>query len=207
MTLCDLVFILLVLGSVFSLLVSAFLWRRRASRKILVALASVWGAYLAILAVTDVLSSEKVFKVGEDECFDEMCFAVAGLQTLPERAFSPATTSVSRLYIVTIRVVSHARGRVQAEGGLRGRLYDGGTYINVSAVAQKAYDAQHGESPRLTQRIAPGESIDSVLVFDVPQRITHPALSLDHGFTPGYFVIGESPFFHKPNIHQLPDGR
>jgi len=41
----------------------------------------------------------------------------------------------------------------------------------------------------------------------VPQRIAHPALTLDHGFTPGYFVIGESPFFHKPNIHQLPDGR
>ena len=207
MTLYELVFILLFLGSVISLLLSAFLWRRRASWKILVALASVWSVYLAILAVTDVLSSEKVFKVGEDECFDEMCFAVAGVQILPEQALNPASTNVSRIYVVTIRVVSHSRGRAQAEGGLRGRLYDGGTYINVSEAAQKAYDARNGESPGLTQRIAPGESIQSVLVFDVPQRIAHPALTLDHGFTPGYFVIGESPFFHKPNIHQLPDGR
>jgi hypothetical protein len=43
-----------------------------------------------------------------------------------------------------------------------------------------------------------------VLVFEVPGEITHPALTLDHGFTPGYFVIGESPFFHKPPIMELP---
>jgi hypothetical protein len=64
MTLYELIFILLFLGSVISLLLSAFLRRRGASRKILVALSSVWGLYLAILAVTDVLSSQKVFKVG-----------------------------------------------------------------------------------------------------------------------------------------------
>jgi hypothetical protein len=98
---------------------------------------------------------------------------------------------------------ARSRGRAQAEGGLRGRLYENGTYINVSEAAQKAYDAQYGESSRLTQKIPPGGSTLSVLVFDVPPGMTHPALTLDHGFTPGYFVIGESPFFHKPDIHQL----
>jgi len=207
MTLYELLFILLFLGSVISLLLSAFLWRRGASRKILVALASVWGAYLVILAVTNVLRSQKVFKVGEEQCFDEMCFAVADLQTIPEQAFNPSGIAASRLYIVKIRVISYSRGRAQAEGGLRGRLYDGDTYINVSETAQKAFDAQHGESPKLTHKIAPGESTLVSLVFEVPQQITHPALTLDHGFTPGYFVIGESPFFHKPDIHQLPNGR
>lgn len=207
MTLYELIFILLFLASVISLLLSAFLRRRDASRKILFALASVLGLYLAILAVTDVLSSQKVFKVGEEQCFDEMCFAVRDVQTLPEQALNPAGTPASMFYVVKISVISHSRGRAQAEGGLRGRLYDGDTYFNVSEAAQKAYDAQHGESPRLTQRISPGECILTVLVFEVPQRITHPALTLDHGFTPGYFVIGESPFFHKPDIHQLPNGQ
>jgi hypothetical protein len=207
MTLYELIFILLFLGSVISLLLSVFLRRRGASRKILVALASVWGVYLAILTVSDFLSSQKVFKVGEEQCFDEMCFAVADVQTMPEQVFNPSATTASRLYVVKVRVTSHARGRAQAEGGLRGRLYDGDTYINVSEAAQKAYDAQNGESPRLTQRISHGESFLSVLVFEVPQRITHPAITLDHGFTPGYFVIGESPFFHKPDIHQLPNSQ
>jgi hypothetical protein len=207
MKLYEQVFILLFLVSVISLVLSAFLWRRGASRKILIAFASVWGVHLVILAVTDVLSPQKVFKVGEEQCFDEMCFAVADAETLPEQAFNPACTTASRLYVVKIRVISHSRGRVQAEGGLRGRLYDGDTYINVSEAAQKAYNAHYGESPRLTEKIAPGESILSVLVFEVPQRITHPSLTLDHGFTPGYFVIGKSPFFHEPNIYQLPDDR
>ncbi len=205
MTLYELVFILLFLGSVVGLLLSALLLLRSkaVSRKILVALASVWGVYLVILAVTDVLSSQKIFKMGEDQCFDEMCFAVADVQTMPSQPFDSSVTTASALYIVKIRMTSHSRGRAQAEGGLRGRLYDGDKYINVSETAQRTYDAQHGESPKLTQKLTPGESIVSVLVFEVSQGITHPALTLDHGFTPGYFVIGESPFFHKPDIHQL----
>ena len=204
MTLSELIFILLFLGSLISLLLSPFLRGTGAFRKILVALVFVWGVYFAILAVTDVLRVQEVFNVGEDQCFDEICFAVSDVQTLPEQAFIPASNSASRLYIVKIRVTSHSRGRAQAEGGLRGRLFDGAVYINVSETAQKAYDAQHGESPRLTQRIAPGESVLSVLVFEVPQTMMQPELILDHGFTPGYFVIGESPFFHKPDIHELP---
>jgi hypothetical protein len=205
MTLHELVFILLFLGSVIGLLLSALvlLKRKAVSRKILVALASVWGVYLVILAVTDVFSSQKIFRVGEDQCFDEMCFAVADVQTMPSQRFDSSATAESTLYIVKIRITSHSRGHAQAEGGLRGRLYDGHEYINVSETAQRAYDAQHGRSPKLRERITPGECIFSVLVFEVPQGTPHPALTLDHGFTPGYFVIGESPFFHKPNIHQL----
>jgi hypothetical protein len=207
MTLYELVFILLFLASAISLLLGLFLRRTGAFRKILIALASVWGVYLVILAASDVLTSQKIFKVGEDQCFDEMCFAVTDVQTMAPQTFNPSGTTASGLYVVKVRMSSHSLGRAQAEGGLRGRLYDGETYINVSEAAQKAYDAQHGESPRLTQKIAPGESIVSVLVFAVPPRTMHPALTLDHGFTPGYFVIGESPLFHKPDIHQLSEDR
>jgi hypothetical protein len=192
---------------VLSLLLSVFLRRRGASKRILIALGSVWGIYLMILAVTDVLRPQKIFKAGEEQCFDEMCFAVAGVETIAEQASTASSTPTSRLYIVEVRVSSHSHGRVQAEGGLSGRLYDGYTYINVSEAAQQAYDAQHGQSPKLTQKIAPGESILSTLVFEVPQAITHPALILDHGFTPGYFIIGESPFLHEPAIHQLPNSQ
>ena len=207
MTFYELIFVLLFLGSVIGLILSVFLRRRSASRRILFALASVWGLYLATLAITDIFRSQKVFKAGEEQCFDEMCFAVVDAQMLPEQAFNSAGATASKLYVVKIRVSSHSRGRAQAEGALRGRLYDGNTYINISEAAQKAYNTQYGESPRLTRRISPGESILSVLVFEVPEKFTYPALTLDHGFTPGYFVIGESPFFHKPDIHQLPNVR
>ena len=205
MTVYDLIFILLFLGTVVSLFLSALSRRKPGSRKTLAGLASVWVVYLGILVVTDVLSPQKVFKIGEDQCFDEMCFAVAGAQTMPNQVFHASAAVPRMLYVVKIRVASHSRGRAQAEGGLRGRLYDNDKYINVSESAQNAYSSQYGESPKLTQKIGPGESALSILVFDVPQGLMqHPALTLDHGFTPGYFVIGESPFFHKPDIHQLP---
>jgi hypothetical protein len=204
MTLYELVFILLFLGSVIALLVCPFLGRKGATAKVLAALASVWGVYLVILAITDLLARQQVFQVGEAQCFDEMCFAVTGLQTMPAQALHATGATSGNFYVVTVRMTSHSRGRAQAEGGLRGRLYDNGAYLNVSAAGQNAYAAQHGESPKLTQKIAPGETIMSVLVFEVPQGMLHPAFTLDHGFTPGYFVIGESPFFHKPDIHELP---
>ncbi len=200
MTLYELIFILLFIGSVINLVAVALLWRTGRARRILVALASVWGVYLTILAVTDVLCSQKVFMVGEDQCFDEMCFAVVDAQLIPKQA---SNASPGNLCMVKIRVTNHSRGRTQAEGGLRGRLYDGGTYINISEAAEQAYGEEHGESPRLTQKVAPGESIVSILVFELPKTFEHPALTLDHGFTSGYFILGESPFFHKPDLHML----
>ncbi len=146
------------------------------------------------------LCRQSVVAPGQDRCFDEMCFAVVEAQALNSSPAAPDLT----MYIVTVRATSHSRGRTQAEGGLRARLYSDGEYFKVSEQAQSDYELQHGKTPQITQKLAPGESIVSVLVFAVPLNVTHPGLVLDHGFTPGYFVIGESPFFHAPEILQLP---
>ena len=204
MTLFELIFIVLFLGTAIGCFFALFLRRIVPSRSILFGLASVWAVYLLILAVTDALSSPKVFKVGEQQCFDEMCFSVVDAKTMPPQTFHPSHNVTGAPYVITVRATSHSRGRAQAEGGLRARLYSGGKYLNVSDALQKAYEVQHGATSTLTQRIAPGESTLVVLVFAVPLDMAHPSLTLDHGFTPGYFVIGESPLFHEPDIHRLP---
>jgi hypothetical protein len=203
MTWYELFFIFLFLATAAALvgvLILAVSRRRASAGKLMLTVGAIWCIYLVILAISDLTVRQKVTKAGEDRCFDEMCFAVVHVQT----SSSPYTTSADRIYAVTVRVTSHSRGRTEAEGGIRARLYAGGKYFDVSQQAQKSYDARHGETPGLTQRLAPGESIQSVLLFEVPQGTEHPALTLDHGFTPGYFVIGESPFFHRPDILQLP---
>lgn len=204
MTVFDLLFILLVLGSVVVVvgdLVLVAAGRRSAAWKILLGAGAVWGVYFVLLAATDVMAQPLIVAPGQDRCFDEMCFAVTGAQTF----LSPSAASGDRqLFAVTVRVTSHSRGRTQSEGGIRARLYDHGQYFAISTEAQRDYEQEHGKSPMLTQRLAPGESIESVLVFDVPRSIVHPSLTLDHGFTPGYFVIGESPFFHGPDLLTLP---
>ena len=84
-----------------------------------------------------------------------------------------------------------------------------GKYINASECShRKAYDAQNVQSPKLTQKIAPGRKHPCAFSSSRCHQGWRILRSrLDHGFTPGYFVIGESPFFHKPDIHQLPGGR
>jgi hypothetical protein len=207
MTLYELLFILLFLASAIALLtvlIMTLTRHRQSAKRLLLSTLAVWGVYLAVLLVSDALEQQQVVKAGDNTCFDEMCFAVVSAQQGGESASSNLPpSSGGKLYTVTIRMTSQSRGRAQAEGGLRGRLYQEGKYFTVSDADQRAFESLHGPSPKLTQRLDPGQSILSVLVFKVPGELTHPALTLDHGFTPGYFVIGESPFLHKPPIMEL----
>lgn len=204
MTLYDLLFILLSLGSVIVVIAILILFangRRSAALKALLGAGAVWCVYFVLLAAFDLTARPLVIAPGQDRCFDEMCFAVVSAQA----SSSPSANFAGRrLYVVSVRVTSHSLGRTQSEGGIRARLYDHGKYFEISKQAQREYELEHGKSPMLTQRLSPGESINSVVVFDVPRSVAHPGLTLDHGFTPGYFVIGESPFFHGPDIYTLP---
>jgi hypothetical protein len=207
MNIFDLLFILLFLGSVVAaaaILILALTRHRGSATKLLLTLAAVWSVYLVVLFAADALATQQVTRFGDNQCFDEMCFAVVNSQIESEPASSPISAAHDgRIYVVTVRMTTESRGRPQSEGGLRGRLYQDGRYFAVSDEEHHKYEAAHGASPKLTQRLNPGESMSSVLVFKVPGDIAKPALTLDHGFTPGYFVIGESPFFHKPPILQL----
>jgi hypothetical protein len=133
-----------------------------------------------------------------------MCFSVVDAQVVPQ--LGPTTepmTARGRFYVVTVRVSSHSRGRTQSEGGLRALLWDAGRYYSVSAEGQHAWASANGETAGLTARLRPGEIVDSVQVFDVPFEAQAPGLVLSHGFTPGYFVIGECPLFQKPTVLKL----
>lgn len=197
----DLLFVVLFLATVAAIvyiMVLAAIKRPTAAWKLLLGVGAVWCIYLVVLAATDLAAQQLVIPAGKDRCFDEMCFAVVDLQILP------APRPDHRVYVVTLRATSHSLGRTQAEGGLRARIYADKKYFNVSEPLQNDYELKHGRTAELTRRLAPGESVNSVLVFDVPEHATKPGLTLDHGFTPGYFVIGESPFFHEPDILQFP---
>ena len=204
MTMFDLLFILLFLSSVLvviGVLVLIATRRRSAAWKTLLGAGAVWCVYLVLLAASDVMARPLIVAPSHDQCFDEMCFTVVGAQTAPTPM---AKSDGHKTLIITVRVRSQSLGRVQSEGGIRARLYDHGQYFAISTQAQSAYELEHGKSPLLTQRLTPGESIQSVLVFDVPPNIARLSLTLDHGFTPGYFIIGESPFFHGPDLLTLP---
>ena len=207
MTLFDLLFILVLLGSIILLAVTVILalsGRRRKAIRLLRFLGIALAVYLLIVAVVAVAMPQKILSRDQSRCFDEMCFQVADVKNVTSIGSETRRTIAQAGHsfcIVTVRITCRGHGHAQSEGGVIGSLVDarGATY-HVSEAGQRAYDGAHGTTPPLTARVAPGETVLSVQVFDIPSQA--PGLGLHIGHSgPGLFIIGddESPL-HKPTL-------
>lgn len=204
----ELLFLLLAAVTAITLIAGIVLALARRSctaKKLLKGLAIGWGTYLAIVFLIAATTPQRVIPPSRDLCFDEMCFATVNLQTASQ--LGPASQPVRAngvFYIVTVRASSRARGRTQSEQGLGAVLWSPQRTYAISPQGQAAWNAMHPDNAALTARLAPGQSVLSDQVFDVPAQAGDFGLVFTHGFTPGYFVIGECPLLHKPTILHLP---
>lgn len=204
----ELLFLFCVLISLISLVAAfalAVCARRSAAKRLLMFLGIGWALYLSVVFLVSALTPQRIIPMNQDLCLDEMCFAVVKVQTSSQLGPGNRQTRANGIFhIVTVRVTSQARRRVQREGGLRALLWSPDGEYQISPAGQRAWEEVHAETRALTTRLAPGESVFSDQVFDVPPQATNLSLVLSHGLTPGYFVIGECPLFHKPTILRLP---
>ena len=93
--------IVAVIGGVAALVRGA---RRKAAR-ILLGLCVSWAVYLAIVAIVSATTPQHIVAMGEDRCFDEMCFTVVHAATAPELGPSGQPVKARGIfYLVTIRV-------------------------------------------------------------------------------------------------------
>ena len=56
---------------------------RERVRKGLIWLVGVWVVYLGVLVGTSLPQPRRVVAMGQDQCYDEMCFAVMGVDEVP----------------------------------------------------------------------------------------------------------------------------
>jgi len=204
----EILFLAAVLFSVIGIiaaLILAIISRWPVAKKLLIAMTIFWVAYLSVVAIVAANTPQRILPMNTDLCFDEMCFAVVKVQTgenlLPN--FHPSKTE-DTFCILTVRVSSRARNRPQRENGLRALLWSGGRFFRTSADGQRAWRAMHPEtSLDVDAKVSAHENFLSDQVFEVPKNAGNLGLVLDNGFTPGYFVIGECPLFHKPTMLQL----
>lgn len=163
--------------------------RRKAARHSLWIVA-VWVVYMTILLWTSLTKPQKVVALGQDRCFDEMCFAVTGVQELPGYLIRDG----SRLIRVSVRISNHGKEKMQSEGRIQAYLIDrqGRQWMESTAVS----------GVRLTARVAPGDSVTSQPVFQVAGDATDLGLIFTHGQRqPGVLVIGDSDsLFHKRTV-------
>ena len=151
---------------------------------------AVWVVYIAVLLGTSVTQPQKAVALGQDQCFDDMCFAVTAVQELPGYLVQDG----SRLIRVSVRISNHGKKKTQSEALIQAYLVDkqGRQWAESTAVS----------GVRLTARVAAGDSVMSQPVFKVAKDAAGLGLVLTHGQRQlGVLVIGDSDsLLHKRTV-------
>jgi hypothetical protein len=153
----------------------------------------VWLVYLIALVTVSLMQPQHVVAMGEDQCFDDMCFAVVGVEEVPGFLIRDG----SRLVRVSVRVSNRGRGKAQSEGLMRVYLVD--------AQGRRWAESAGVNGVRLTARVAAGDSALSEPVFKVASDATGLELVFSHGSKqPGVLVIGDSDsWLHRRTVVRL----
>jgi hypothetical protein len=205
MTLFDLLLILMVLGSAaaFITAVIAFVLRRwKVAWRLSLIVVVAWAVYLGVGTTVAMRAPQHIMTLGEDRCFDEMCFAVTGWNR------RPSSNAGKSLYLVDVRITNRSRGRAQRENGRKGVLIDrSGRIYEVSSEGMRAMSPVDGPSlAGLDAEVGPGQSVETRLVFELPTDVDYPgfALASDLAMNPARLVIGdEDHFLHRPTVVPL----
>ena len=143
-------------------------------------LATIAGIYLLVLLAVSVFQSQKVVPMGQDQCYDEMCFAVVGVNEVP----GLIAGDDSRVVRVTIRVTNHGRS-TEAEKLIEAYLVDsrGRTWQPLPGLSGN----------RLNGRLSGASQMLSQPMFRVAKDSAGLGLVFTHGsWQPGRLVIGDS---------------
>jgi hypothetical protein len=164
-----------------SVAVSAVKRERRKAARNFVWIVAVWVVYLAVLIGVSLLQPQRIVALGQDRCFDEMCFAVMGSEQVPGYLIQDG----SRLIRISVRISNHGKKKRQSEGLISAYLID--------RQGRRWTEAASLSGVRMTARVAPGDTAMSQPVFRVAKDATGLGLVFTHGeFQPGVLVIGDS---------------
>ncbi len=155
-------------------------------------LVGAWVVYLFVLVGVSMGQRQRVVKMGEPQCFDEMCFTVTGVEEVPGFLIRDGR----RLVRVSVRVTNNGR-RAQSEGLIRAYLVDG---------QRRRWEESPGvNGVGLTARVGGGDSVVSEPVFKVAADATGLGLVFTHGrWQPGVVVIGDSDsWLHRRTVVEL----
>jgi len=143
-------------------------------------IAVVAGAYLLVLLGISAMQRQRTVPIGQDQCFDEMCFAVVGVDEVP----GLVAGDDGRVVRVTVRVSNHGQ-HAEAEGLIEAYVVD-------------SRGREWGPLPglsgnRLNARVAGGSAMLSQPMFHVAGDSDALGLVFTHGnWQPGRLVIGDS---------------
>ncbi|MGH9762255.1 MAG: hypothetical protein ACREDR_26975 [Blastocatellia bacterium] len=205
----DLVFILVfffTVGSIGRILYLAAKKRGRDAARPAKILAALLVLYFGVLIAISAVTPRKLIPMGEDRCYDDWCIGAENL-TVARTIGSGANAATAKgiFYIVTLKVSSRAlRITQRAKDAAVVVIDEQDRSYFPSAEGQRAYDAINGVGPAITNKLGPGDSFTTTVIFDIPLNAAQVGLEVQHGFWPGRLIIGESTsFFHKRTLIAL----
>ena len=170
---------------------------RERVRQGVIAIVGVWFLYMAALLGVSLGQRQRVVTIGQEQCFDDMCFTVMKAEEVPRFLGANGIGDGSRLIRVTVVVRNRGRRKVQAEKAIAAYLVD--------AQGRQWEESLGVSGNRLTDRVRAGQEMVSEPVFKVAGDATGLGLVLTHGmWQPGRIVIGDSDsFLHKRTVVAL----
>ena len=205
MTIFDLLLIVLALATASAIVivpVALFLRRRSLAAVLSLSVLVAWFLYLGAGTAVAVMTPQHIMRLGENRCFDEMCYAVTGWNK------TPSTNAGRSFYIVYVSISNRSRGRTQREIGRTGVLIDrSGRVYKVSIEGMRAITPVGGTPyPGLDTEVMPGQKVETKLVFELPEDVLYPgfALASNLAINPARIVIGDDDhFLHWPTVVPL----
>jgi hypothetical protein len=194
MTIFDLLFLVLALTAIVTLvavLIAVVRGRRPAAARLLRRLGVGVLIYFMVLLAVSLLTPRRYLAVGDDQCSDDWCIAVA------QATHTPAGDSVD--WQLTFRLTSHMGRGFQRELGVVAYLRDS---------QGRRYDPIGGpDGPPFDVRLAPQQQLTTIRHFRVPLDVRDLGLivSKEGGPPdPGCCIIGgEGSLLHKRTVVRL----
>lgn len=165
-----------------------------------------WVAVYAVILVLVALTSRPVIiPLGQERCFDEMCYSVQAVSNTPTLSTpSGSLAAQGEFLLITVQLRSAARRTAQrpsepalflldADGQRQTRILDAGSGQPVTA--RQVWD----------QAVKPGETILRRIAFDLPVGARAPYLVMSEGLGAiSVLVIGdENSPFHARTVFAL----
>ncbi len=179
-----LIFLLAILSLfVFLIALVIKIVRRESVRQTIKNMAFIVLAYFILWLSFYLKSTDIAVPMGTDVCFDDWCATITQIEKGPElqkqvQFFITDSTAI----VLHVKMSNHARGIAQKPSEPRIRLIDTkGNYYAYSVQDEKALEKVLGKQIRLDQKLALHESLETKLVFAVPQNIKGLRVLIEEG--------------------------
>ena len=146
-------------------------------------LAFIIFAYSILWGIFYLFSADKMVSLGTNICFDDWCATITNTKRSETLGFDRQMVKPhGQFVILSVTMSNHARGIAQKPSEPRIHLIDeSGKSWSVSEAGQRALENQLGSQVALDSKLALHQSLQTLLVFDVPKSSENLRALIEEG--------------------------